>query len=140
MYCPSCDTSIEPTDTECPACGAELDRIQPGPPPDPNIQMTPVLSTGDQAVIALAKSLLESEGIEYFVRAEGLQDLFGWGRLGFAYNIVAGPAQFVVRNDDAEHARELLSDLVTPTGDDDGADAGDPRSLEDQPASGDEGE
>jgi len=85
----------------------------PGPPPDPDIRLTPVFRAGDPAVIALAKSLLDGEGIEYLVRAEALQDLFGWGRTGVGFSIVAGPAEFVVREDDADRARELLRDLMT---------------------------
>jgi hypothetical protein len=81
---------------------------------DPDIQLIPVLRTGDAAVIALAKSLLEGEGIDFLVRGEGLQDLFAWGRIGSGFNIVAGPAEFVVRQEDADRARELLQDLLTP--------------------------
>ena len=81
---------------------------------DPAIVLVTVLSTGDPALIAMAKSLLDDEGIEYLLRGEGLQDLFGWGRVGTGYNILTGPAEFVVRTDDAERARQLLHDLVTP--------------------------
>lgn len=83
----------------------------PGPPPDPNIRLTPVFRTGDAGLIALAKSLLESEEIEYLVRSENVQDLFGWGRVGSNFNVVSGPAEFVVREEDAERARTLLEDL-----------------------------
>ena len=83
----------------------------PGPPPDPNIRLTPVFRTGDAGLIALAKSLLESEAIEYLVRSENVQDLFGWGRVGSNFNVVSGPAEFVVREEDAERARTLLEDL-----------------------------
>lgn len=83
----------------------------PGPPPDPDIILTPVFRTGDAGLIALAKSLLESEAIEYLVRSENVQDLFGWGRVGSNFNVVSGPAEFVVREEDAERARTLLEDL-----------------------------
>ena len=82
-----------------------------GPPPDPNIRLTPVFRTGDAGLIALAKSLLDSEEIEYLVRSENVQDLFGWGRFGSNFNVVSGPAEFVVREEDAERARTLLKDL-----------------------------
>jgi hypothetical protein len=73
-----------------------------------------VLASGDSAVILVAKSLLDAEGIEYLVRGEGLQDLFAWGRLGAGYNLFAGPAEIVVREEDAERARELLQHLSDP--------------------------
>jgi hypothetical protein len=114
MYCPSCGEKFGWSVTECPECGVELVETRPGPPADPTIKLTAVFSSGDPALIALAKSLLEGEGIEYLVRAEGVQDLFGWGRIGAGYNIITGPAEFVVRDDNAERARELLHDLLTP--------------------------
>lgn len=108
---------------QCPSCGEELDgagvcqacetRSAPsGPPADPTIQLTTVFASGDPALIALAKSLLDAEEIDYLVRGEGVQDLFGWGRVGAGYNIVTGPAQFVVRLEDAQRATELLRDLT----------------------------
>ena len=64
-----------------------------------------------EIVIGLAKSLLEAEQIDYFVRGDGLQDLFGRGRLtGFSYAM--GPAEFWVRASDADRARELLEGLI----------------------------
>jgi Putative prokaryotic signal transducing protein len=80
-------------------------------PPDPNIELVPVFRSGDQGHIVVAKSLLESEGIDYLVRSEGLQDLFGWGRLAIGFSNVVGPAEFLVRKEDGDRARELLRDL-----------------------------
>ena len=97
---------------ECSQCGEPL-------PPEilralgaqtPEAALVPVLRTGDAGLIPLAKSLLEGEGIEYLVRGENLQDLFGAGRLG-GYNYVTGPAEFWVHTHDAERARTLLGGL-----------------------------
>jgi hypothetical protein len=120
MYCPTCGKSFGLEVTECPECRVALLEAGAGPPPDPTIQLTPILETGDPGVIALGKSLLEAEGIEYLVRGENLQDLFGYGRLGVGFSIVSGPAEFVVREDDAERAREVLSDLLSPPPEDAG--------------------
>lgn len=81
---------------------------------DPDdIALVPVFATGEAALIAVAKSLLEAERIDYFVRGEGLSDLFGYGRLLTTFNYVVGPPQFMVREEDAQRARELLKDLAT---------------------------
>ena len=77
----------------------------------PDVRLVPVFQTGNPALIALAKSLLEAEGIEYYVRGEGLQDLFAYGRLGLGFNPVTGSPVFLVREDDAAEARELLGEL-----------------------------
>jgi hypothetical protein len=81
------------------------------PPPNPDIELVPIFRAGDEGKIVLAKSLLESEGIEYLVRGDGLQDLFGLGRLAIGFSNVVGPAEFVVRKADEARARELLRDL-----------------------------
>jgi Putative prokaryotic signal transducing protein len=114
MYCQSCASHAGPSGTKCPKCGGELLDI-PGPPPDPDIELVSVFRTGDAGLIPLAKSLLDSESIEYLVRGEAVQDLFGSGRLGAGYNIVTGPAEFVVRQADADRARSLLADLTSST-------------------------
>ena len=125
VYCPSCGESFDDeTMAECAECGAELVETRPGPPPDPTIRLTSVFATGDPALIAFAKSLLDAEGVEYGVRAEGLQHLFGWGSVGAGYSILTGPAEFVVREEDAQRARELLRDLRTASPADDGVSGG----------------
>jgi len=76
----------------------------------PDMELVRVLATGDAGVIAVAKSLLEGEEIDYFVKGDGLQDLIGLGRItGFSF--LMGPAEFWVREDDADRARELLEGL-----------------------------
>jgi hypothetical protein len=84
------------------------------PLPDPTIELVPIFSTGDAALIAVVKSVLEGEGIDYLVRGEGVQDLFGAGRLSAGFNYITGPAHFMVRREDAERAGELLSALAQP--------------------------
>lgn len=81
------------------------------PAPDPDVELVSIFSTPDQGRVALAKSLLESEQIDYMVRAEGVQDLLAWGRALTGFNPVVGPVEFLVRADDAARARELLHHL-----------------------------
>ena len=80
--------------------------------PDPNIKLVTVLSTNDVGRAGVAKSLLESARIDYFVRGDAIRNLTGWGPTAGAY----GEAEFQVREEDAEQARELLAALTeTPT-------------------------
>jgi hypothetical protein len=113
VTCRHCGEPIHESAEVCPHCGAERPETPPGPPPEPNLELVPVFRTGDAGLIALAKSLLEGEGIEYLARGEGLQDLFGGGRLGGGFNYVVGPVEFVVRSDDAPRVRALLRDLAS---------------------------
>jgi hypothetical protein len=111
MFCPQCGEEYSWDVMVCPTCDVDtVDRL-PGPAPTPDVELVRVLAAGDPGVIALARSLLDGEHVEYLLRGDGLQDLFGFGRLT-AFNYVVGPAEFWVRADDAARARELLRDLA----------------------------
>ena len=69
-----------------------------------------VLSTGDPALLAVAKSLLEEAGIPFFAKGEAIQDLVGLGRLA-GFNPAVGAVELQVRPEDAEDARARLRDL-----------------------------
>ena len=88
----------------------ETPESLPGPAPEPDVELVRVLSAGDAGLIAIARSLLEAEGIQFLLKGDGLQDLFGMGRIT-EYSYVVGPAEFWVRADDARRASELLADL-----------------------------
>ena len=70
-----------------------------------------VFETGDPALVALAKSLLDSAGIEFAAKGDALQDILGLGRFPAGANLLAGPVTFEVLAGDAERAKSLLSDL-----------------------------
>ena len=112
MFCPKCREAYPWHVMVCPACDVDtVDQLpREGPAPTPDAELVSVFATGDAGLIAVARSLLDAEGIDYFVRGDGLQDLAGLGRItGFSY--VFGPAEFWVRHEDADRARELLKDL-----------------------------
>lgn len=69
-----------------------------------------VFAAGDPVRLAIAKATLEAEGIRFIVKGEGVQDLFGVGRLG-GMNLVTGPVQIQVADPDAARALEVLQDL-----------------------------
>ena len=72
-----------------------------------------VLATGDNAKIIVAKMLLEASEIPFVVVGDGLQDLFGIGRLTGGTNFITGPVQIRVTEADAEDALEILADMET---------------------------
>ena len=114
MFCPKCGEEFSWNVMVCPACDVDtVDRL-PGPEPTPDVELVSIFATGDPGVIAVAKSLLDGEEIDYLIRGEGLQDLFGAGRMG-GFSYAMGPAEFWVRADDADCARELLAGLMLPT-------------------------
>ncbi len=110
MFCPKCEKEFPWHVMVCPTCDVDtVDRL-PGPDPTPDVELVRVFATGDAGLIAVAQSLLDGEEIDYFVRGDGLQDLFGLGR-STGYSFAMGAAEFWVRGEDAERSRELLEGL-----------------------------
>ena len=114
MFCPQCRAEYREGFTECPDCGALLvTELPPEPEPEEeeSLELTTVLVTGNPVVIALAKSLLDDAEIRYSVKGEGLQEVYGAGRIGSGYNVIFGPVQIQVLRDDEAVAREVLQGL-----------------------------
>jgi hypothetical protein len=70
-----------------------------------------VLATGDTTELIMAKLALEAEEIAFVTQGEGVQDLFGIGRLFSGFNPITGPVEIRVRAEDAERARAVLAEL-----------------------------
>jgi hypothetical protein len=75
-----------------------------------------VFRTGDPGQIAFIKSLLEDSQIPYFIKSEGVQDLFGIGRLGAGYNMITGPMEVQVPSSYFREAQELLGEMESELG------------------------
>jgi len=111
MFCPNCGAEYIEGITACSTCDVPLvNELPPAIEPE-FIKFVTVYRTGDPVFIPFAKSMLDSEGIKYFLRGEGLQDLFAGGRLGTGFNPVIGPVEIQVDEKDVEKAKELLSQM-----------------------------
>ena len=66
-----------------------------------------VYTSGNNAICALVKSMLDEAGINYLAKGDNLQS---------TYPINAFPVEFQVLESDAEFARELLKDVVITDG------------------------
>jgi hypothetical protein len=112
MFCPKCGSEYRVGFTECAECAVPLvDALTTPPPGNPDVHLVTVFESGDAALIPLVRSLLDSAGIPFVTKGEGIQDLFGWGRMPGGFSVVAGPVTFQVDEEDAEEARALLEDL-----------------------------
>jgi len=74
-------------------------------------RLVTVFETGNEAIVAVVKSLLDEAQIKYLAQGDGVQDLFGVGVIGTGFNPITGPVVFQVMPEDAEYARELLKDV-----------------------------
>ncbi len=109
MYCPVCGDEYQPGFTRCADCDVALTEKPPEqPPPAPPFELVTVLETGDQSLVAVARSVLEGAGIPCIARNERLQNLFGWGTIGTGYSVSMGPIRVQVLREDEEVAKELL--------------------------------
>jgi len=77
-----------------------------------DLDLVTILATNDLGLINIAEGLLEGASIPYLAKGEGVQDLFGFGRLT-AVNPITGPVEIQVNAVDAESARRLLAELIT---------------------------
>ena len=108
MFCPKCRDEYRAGFTRCADCDVDLVEELPEVEEAPPLEMVTVLETGDQSLIAVAKSVLEGAGIPSIARNERLQNIFGWGTIGTGYNAAIGPIRLQVLKEDAETAKELL--------------------------------
>ncbi len=77
-----------------------------------DLDLVTVLATSDAGLIDIAEGVLEGAGIPYLAKGEGIQDLFGFGRLT-PVNPITGPVEIQVNAEDATSARDLLADLLS---------------------------
>jgi hypothetical protein len=73
-----------------------------------SLHLVTVFANGDPTRVAVAKLVLRAEGIPFITKGEGVQDLFGVGRLFGGLNLVTGPVQIQVREEDAAAALQAL--------------------------------
>jgi hypothetical protein len=79
---------------------------------DQDLDLRTVLETSDLGLIALAEGILEGAEIPYLAKGEGIQDLFGMGRL-VPVNPVSGAVEIQVTAENEPQARELLAELTS---------------------------
>jgi putative signal transducing protein len=73
-----------------------------------------VMELPDPGALAIAKSLLQEAGVDFFIKNEETQALFGWGQLGTGYNVIIGPPVVMVDSSRVDEVRDLLAPLLKP--------------------------
>lgn len=106
VFCPECGAEYRQGVSVCSDCQVLLTSefpLEPQSAAQPDVELVTVLTTGNDAVIPVAKSLLDDAGIGYLAKNEGFHGLFPVSRFR---------VEIQVRQDDEEEARQLLADLV----------------------------
>jgi len=122
MICPQCGTEYREGFDMCTDCHVPLIPKMDWGPEDKKggkTKLVCIFSTGSQAQIAVAKSLLDGADIPFMVKNEGVQDLLGFGRMGTGYNPLTGPIEIWVDEKDSFQAKEIISDLDNPSEEED---------------------
>lgn len=112
MYCPKCGQEYREGASVCADCGVALTRDPAKPRQKPaaeRLDLETVLETSDPAMLMVARSLLEAEGIPCFLRGELLQDFIGLGRLASGTNFITGPVELQVPAARKAEAQRLLA-------------------------------
>ena len=111
MFCPKCGSEYQNGVTTCVDCKISLVMQRPTEDKPEYVNFVTVYETGNPAIISFAKSILESENIPFHMKGEGVQDLFGGGRIGTGFNPIVGPVQIQVDEQKATLAKKLLSEI-----------------------------
>ena len=108
-------SEYEDTATVCGDCGTALAPgpapERAGPEPDPDLVLVPVLKADQESDVVIVESLLAGAEIPFLIQGEGIQDLFGWGRIS-RVNPIVEPVEFFVAEDNLAAAREVLADFL----------------------------
>lgn len=101
MFCPKCRAEYREGFFTCSDCNIKLaDELPPLPEPE-FVEYKEILATYNPADVVFLKSLLESEGIQYFFKGEH-----------FLYmRPLADPVRLMVRQDQVEETVELVKDV-----------------------------
>jgi hypothetical protein len=108
MFCPNCRLEYQPGIARCPDCNVHLVKTLPEAPD--YIEFVTVLETGNPAILAVAKSLLDNAGITYFAKGEAVQNWVG-GTFGTGFNVITGPVELQVDRTDLDEAKIILDHI-----------------------------
>lgn len=101
MFCPNCRAEYVENVTECPDCHVSLVADLPETPAPEFTDYVEIVSTFNPVDIAMIKSLLEGQEIDFYLHGE--------------YFNLAGPlvqpARLMVRKDQVEEVKEILKGL-----------------------------
>jgi hypothetical protein len=114
MYCPICKAEYRPGFTVCSDCDVQLVSELPEDPPEDETNELPTVgdlySPNNEVELALIKSILDAEGINYFVK----NDLFGSMEVGPRIELL-NKKMIMVQSDQYERALELIKDYLSRT-------------------------
>jgi len=111
MFCPQCRYEYKPGINRCPDCDVELVSSLP-PEEEEEVEYSApvqVFETNDSSILLVAQSLLEAADIQFWTRGTGAADVAMPG--GTATAGAGGSRKLMVRVDDREEAKEILSEL-----------------------------
>ena len=89
-------------------------RSTPTMSPSDHDDLVTILETADVNLLAVIKSILQGAEISFLVQGEGALSLLPIGRLGGPFTRRGLGAAIMVAKEDAEIARELLSEISEP--------------------------
>ncbi len=107
MFCPQCGSEYREGFAACADCQVDLVATLPEPSRDerPDMELVTVFDSANPALIGVAKTVLESAGIEFLAAGEDA------ARVVFSGNPLLGHVRLQVEKNRAEEAEALLSEI-----------------------------
>jgi hypothetical protein len=103
VFCPKCGAEYREGFAECVDCRVPLTAAPPAERNHREIELVTVFTSGNPALLALAKSLLQGAEIPYLAKGEDFQDVLTVP--------LTEPVRIQVDSERAEEAAVLLGDL-----------------------------
>ena len=101
MFCPKCRDEYRDGYYECADCRVPLVPELPLEPKPEFVDFQEILTTFSQTDIAIIRSVLDDEGLTYFLKGEHFNQI----------RPMVEPVRLMVREDEAQKARALLNDI-----------------------------
>ncbi|MDA3813938.1 MAG: DUF2007 domain-containing protein [Candidatus Cloacimonetes bacterium] len=107
MFCPKCKSEFEEGIQVCPECNFDLVNELTE---EDFVDFVKVFESSDPNLTVIIKSILDDAGIKYFVPGDNMQSILG-AKFAFAFGADMGNAVFLVSQENAEIAKELLKEV-----------------------------
>ena len=102
-YCSNCGSAVDPDDTVCKSCGAELEEDIADSIPSEDTQTVILRTYGNEFIAELSKAKLEDAGIDCYLSGDDAGHVYPY--LDFTQGI-----NLIVNQKDAELAEEILKE------------------------------
>lgn len=133
MYCPKCRAEFRDGFSRCGSCDVEL--VNELPPEEEQLidDYSVAMTTTDETMLIIAKSLLDAAEVPYLIRGEDILNVFPGLLIGASSRDSYDMMAILVPKEFAEDATEILAGLELAENDYEDEDVGDDEDVNQEP-------